>query len=141
MTYSSYFFFFDLVFCIAIWTYWFVVYQSISQRRNIQTYFLKNLFSGGKQQTFYFILLSITFMHISNNNFHSVFLLNWYNINDICRFPYLLPCLLISIFALGVAVLSCWLPVYMLLHHNLQPFIIFLRIFCFIFYFFQSPVS
>lgn len=26
------------------------------------------------------------------------------------RFPYLLPCLLISIFALGVAVLSCWLP-------------------------------
>ena len=69
--------FFDLVFCIAIWTYWFVVYRSISQRRNIQTYFLKNLFSGGKQQTFYFILLSITFMHISNNNFHSVFLLNW----------------------------------------------------------------
>lgn len=26
------------------------------------------------------------------------------------RFPYLLPCLLISIFALGVSVLCCWLP-------------------------------
>ena len=29
----------------------------------------------------------------------------------------------------------------MLLYHNLQPFIIFLRSFCFIFYFFQSPGS
>ncbi|GMY19950.1 protein ZINC INDUCED FACILITATOR 1-like isoform X1 [Fagus crenata] len=34
------------------------------------------------------------------------------------RFPYLLPCLLISIFALGVAVLSCWLPETLHMHNK-----------------------
>ncbi|KAK9265536.1 hypothetical protein L1049_001719 [Liquidambar formosana] len=34
------------------------------------------------------------------------------------RFPYLLPCLLISIFALGVSVVCCWLPETLHMHYG-----------------------
>lgn len=73
---------------------------NFSLRRNFPTSFQMNLYLGGKPCYFPLSFLSVSV--ISRVKTH-------YAIQ--CRFPYLLPCLVISAFALVAFIISFWLPV------------------------------
>ncbi|XVF23274.1 hypothetical protein REPUB_Repub13aG0022200 [Reevesia pubescens] len=56
------------------------------------------------------IQISFPKIHCLEGNISMLFK---YDENPCCKFPYFLPCLAISLFALGVTIATCWLPVFL----------------------------
>lgn len=96
---------FDLIWFLLMFTF-------CSLQKNIPIYFLKTLSLGGKQIYLYFKFWYFLIFY-SRSFFVLPLMLGFLPMNKTpCRFPYFLPCLLISLFAVVVSVACFWLPVW-----------------------------